>query len=101
MGGSAHSIHFMNRGYKQYRDRCLEIWGLRYEDIEVQIDQSYNPRRLPRVEANQSEGSKVSDIAGTEGPKGQCDSDSKDLEYQQGNDLQSDLRNAGESVLIT
>ena len=61
VGGSAHSIHFMNRGYKQYRDRCLEIWGLRYEDIEVRIDQGYHPLRLPRAKAKQPSSSQTGD----------------------------------------
>ena len=49
---SAHGIHFLDKSYELYRDRCLELWGIRYEDIEVYIDQSYNPLRLPRVEAD-------------------------------------------------
>ena len=56
MNRSADGIHFLDKSYKLYRDRSLELRGIRYEDIEVQIDQSYNPLRLPRIEANQSGG---------------------------------------------
>jgi len=49
---SAHGIHFLDKSYELYRDRCLELWGIRYEDIEVYIDRSYNPLRLPRVETD-------------------------------------------------
>ena len=60
---SAHGIHFMNYSYVLYRDRSLELWGIRYQDIEVYVDQGYNPLRLPRVEADQSGGSPASDLA--------------------------------------
>jgi hypothetical protein len=51
-------VAFLDKSYELYRDQCLEIWGIRYQDIEVQIDKSYNPLRLPRIEADKSGGSK-------------------------------------------
>ena len=83
-------MHFMNYSYVLYRDRCLELWGIRYQDIEVYVDQGYNILRLPRVEADQSGGSPASDPAGFEGTQRECDNDCKDLECQPCDNLQSD-----------
>ena len=88
MSRSAHGIHFLDKSYELYRDRCLELWGIRYQDIEVYIDQSYNPLRLPRVEADQSRGSKASDPASIEGTQRERDNDLKDPECQPGDSLQ-------------
>ena len=85
----AHGIHFLDRSYELYRDRCLELWGIRYQDIEVYIDQNYNPLRLPGVEADKSGGSQAGDPAGVEGTQGECGNGSQDPECEQGDDLQS------------
>jgi len=61
----AHGIHFLGKSYELYRDRCLELWGIRYQDIEVYIDQRYNPFRLSRV-TDKSGGSQASNPAGIE-----------------------------------
>ena len=87
---SAHGIHFLDKSYELYRDRCLELWGIRYQDIEVYIDQNYNPLRLPGVEADKSGGSQASDLTGIEGAQEECDSYSQDCECEPGDDLQSD-----------
>ncbi len=84
----AHGIHFLGKSYELYRDRCLELWGIRYQDLEVYIDQSYNPFRLSRVETDKSGGSQASNPAGIESTQGECDSRSQDPECQQGDDLQ-------------
>lgn len=69
----------------------IDVWsygGIRYQDIEVYIDQSYNPLRLPRVEADQSRGSKAGDPASIEGTQRERDNDLKDPECQPGDSLQ-------------
>ena len=55
----------------------MELWGIRYQDVEVNIDQSYNPLRLPRVEADKSGGSQASDLTGIEDIQRECDSGSQ------------------------
>jgi hypothetical protein len=87
--GSGHSIQFMNWNYLGYRDRCLELWGIGYRDIEVYIDQRYHPLRLPRTEADQSGSSTASDPAGSQSPIRECIPNSPYPERHQGDGVQS------------
>lgn len=84
-----HGVHFLEKSYELYRDRCLELWEIRYQDIEVYIDLGYNLFRLSRVETDKSGSSQASDPAGIESTQGECVSRSQDPECQQGNDIQS------------
>ena len=89
---SAHGIQYLEQSYEMYRNRCLELWGIRYQDIEVHIDQRYNPIRLPIVEGDQSGGSKASNPASIEDAQGECNTDSKNLECKPCDDPQSDTQ---------
>jgi hypothetical protein len=42
----AHGIYFLENSYVLYGDRCLELSGIKYQDIEVNIDQGYKHVRL-------------------------------------------------------
>ena len=64
--GSAHGIQFMNRGYEKYRDKCLELGGQEYNQLETFRDEKYHPFRLSRVAKHQSESSQAGHIADSE-----------------------------------
>ena len=86
---SAHGIQFMNRDYAAYRDRCLDLWGIRYIDIEVQIDPGYHPLRLPRITTNQSRSSEKGTVTSIECTKWQCGLYGKDIECESSDSVQS------------
>lgn len=44
--GSAHGIHFRQR-YTQYREECLRLGGMRYDEIGTFLYDRWNPFRLP------------------------------------------------------
>jgi len=55
--GSAHGIHFLNRSYQRYRDKCLELGGMNYHHLRTFVYAHYHPFRLSGVAVHQSSGS--------------------------------------------
>jgi hypothetical protein len=56
----------MNRGYEIYRDKCLELVGKKYNQLETYRDERYNPFRLSRVAHHQPKSSPAGHLADTE-----------------------------------
>ncbi len=46
MRGSAHGIHFLNKGYSNYRDECLKLLGKEYINLDTQKNDKWNPFEL-------------------------------------------------------
>ena len=44
--GSAHGLHFLNKGYGQYTDECLKLLGKQYLNLDTLIDDNWNPFEL-------------------------------------------------------
>ena len=86
---SAHGIQFMNREYRNYRDNCLELGGMKYHQLETNEYRDYHPFRLSRVAHNQSQSGQASDIADTQSEQWEDKSNSQDDGDQQKNGIQS------------
>jgi hypothetical protein len=56
---SAQAIHFLDKSNDLYSDHYLELWGRKFDYIEVQIDQRYNLCRVARIKADPSGCSKA------------------------------------------
>jgi len=65
--GSAHSIQFMNKTYEIYRDKCLELVGIKYNQLETYRNERYHPFRLSRVAQHQPTSSQAGHITDTQG----------------------------------
>ena len=50
MRGQAYGIHFLEKSFVLYGDRCLELSGMKYQDIEEYVDQGYKQFRLSGME---------------------------------------------------
>ena len=79
MRGSAHGIQFMNRGYENYRDKCLELVGIEYNQLESYRHERYNPFRLSRVAHHQPKSSPASHTVDTQREQRKSESNSEDV----------------------